>query len=102
MQMMHKQWLFQNAHVHYRKLDGLAEEQHKEVFKKVEQLMKNDSADLLQQNTHLLEVNFEALGDATARTRLKVVLLCAKKSGCLKNTQLYRGRIMLSCHQNSK
>ena len=62
MQATHKQWLFRNLHVHYKKLEGLTEEQHLLIFQKVEELMLADPADLLPRNHILLEGDFTELG----------------------------------------
>ena len=49
LQLTHKQWLFRNSHVHYKKLEGLTAAQHAEVFERVKGLMMmwSDPAELL-------------------------------------------------------
>ena len=67
MQMTHKQWLFRNHHVHFKKLDGLTVKQHEEIFRLVEQLLDIDPSDLLTRHRHLLEeTDFEELGEGPA------------------------------------
>ena len=63
MQATHKQWLFRNSHVYYKKLEGLTEEQHLLIQKKVEELILTDLADLLPQHHMLLEGDFTELGE---------------------------------------
>ena len=66
----HKQWLFRNHHVHFAKLDGLTTAQHDEIFRRVEELIDIDPADLLTGHRHLLdETDFEALGEGSAGDR---------------------------------
>ena len=61
MQATHKQWLFQNVHVHYCKLEGLTPQQHEEVLHRVEELMEVDPAKLLGQHRSLFEEDFHEL-----------------------------------------
>jgi len=69
-QTTHKQWLFRNSHVHYKKLEGLTNEQHMEIFSQVESLMLIDPADLLEKHQHLLlEEDFTKLGEGPTLQR---------------------------------
>ena len=43
----HSQWIFRNSHVHYKKLEGMTEAQHLEIFRRVEELMWEDPMSLL-------------------------------------------------------
>ena len=52
--LTHKQWLFQNSHTHYKKLEGLTPAQHELIFEKVKHLMWTNPADFLDQHHHLL------------------------------------------------
>ena len=61
----HKQWIFRNSKVHFKK-DGHTEAEHERIFDKVEELMKIDPDDLLPCHKHLLEVDFHALGKGKA------------------------------------
>ena len=61
-QAKHKQQLFRNSHVHYKKLEGLMEEQHLLILRMVEELMLMDPAGLLQQQCLLLDRIFLELG----------------------------------------
>ena len=70
LQLTHKQWLFRNSHVHYKKLDGLTEKQHEEIFERVKTLMWTDPGDLLAKHRYLLEEDFELLGEGSAGSRL--------------------------------
>ena len=63
MQAIHKQWIFRKSHVNHKKLDGLTEEQHLLIFRKVEESMLTDPSDLLTQHRMLLEGGFTELGE---------------------------------------
>ena len=65
----HKQWIFRNSKVHLRKLDGLTEDEHKDIFQRMEDLMFTNPDDLLPAHKHLLEEDFEGLGEGSAITR---------------------------------
>ena len=65
----HKQWLYRNAHVHYKKLDGLTEADQTLIFTRVEELLHTDPLDLLPSHRCLLDGNFEALGEGSAANR---------------------------------
>ena len=62
-QATHKQWLFRNLHGALQKLEGLTEEHHLLIFRKVEELMLMDLADQLPQHCVLLEGDFMELGE---------------------------------------
>ena len=65
----HKQWIFRNSKKHFRRLDGLTEAEHEEIFRKLERYSWWDPGDLLPKHRHLLEVDFEALAEGTAVER---------------------------------
>ena len=48
LQLTHKQWLFRNSHVHIRKVDGMTEAEHEELFDQVQDLMLIDPSELLE------------------------------------------------------
>ena len=66
MHMMHKQWLFRNAHVHYTKLGGLTTGRHEDIYWQVKEMMEIDPDKLLPCHAYLLDIDFEALGEPTA------------------------------------
>ena len=71
----HGQWIFRNSHVHFKKLEGLTEEQHLETFRRVEQLMWEDPMTLLPRHRHLLEENILGnLGECSTATRMYWIL----------------------------
>ena len=41
----HKQWIFRNSKVHLRKLDGLTEDEHKDIFERMDELMYTNPDD---------------------------------------------------------
>ena len=70
----HSQWIFRNSHVHYKKLEGMTETQHLEIFRRVEELMWEDPMSLLPAHCHLLEEDLGQLGECSSATRLYWVL----------------------------
>ena len=69
LQLTHKQWLFRNSHVHYKKLDGLTPAEHEKIFERVKDLMYTDPSELLAQHRYLLEEDFENLGEGSSGER---------------------------------
>src|SRR6056300_980715 len=67
--LTHKQWLFRNSHVHYKKLDGMTADQHDAIFARVCDLMWTDPRELLEKDTYLLEKYFGDLGEASSAER---------------------------------
>ena len=63
MQMTHKQWLFRNAHVHYKKLEGLTAADHERIYERVLELRLTDPAELLGRHQYLLDTDFLELGE---------------------------------------
>ena len=59
--LTHQQWLYRNAVVHYKE-DGRSLPQHKEILRTVESLIHTDVDDLLPEDHHLLDIDFEQLG----------------------------------------
>ena len=62
----HKQWLFRNAKIHFKKGDVKTEAQHKKIIKRVRELMWIDPAELLKKHRYLLEDDFAQLGEKSA------------------------------------
>ena len=65
----HRQWIFRNSHVHFKKLEGMTEAQHLKIFDKVEELMTVDPIELLPKHRHLLEGEFGTLGENSSAAR---------------------------------
>jgi hypothetical protein len=59
----HRQWLYRNARIHLRKVEGLTTADHLEVFLLVKKMMLVDPSDLLPQHRRLLELDFQQLGE---------------------------------------
>ena len=66
---MHKQWLFYNSHLHYKKLDALTVQQREDIFARVKELQFIDPADLLPCHQCLLEGDFSDLGEGVSVNR---------------------------------
>ena len=69
LQITHRQWTFRNQSVRYKGADGLTEEQQLRIMRECEALIWTDPSSLLPDDRPLLEVDFEALGDAPAIDR---------------------------------
>ncbi len=70
LQLTHKQWLFCNSHVHYKKLKGLTATQHTEIFERVKCHMWSDPPELLAKHKLFLEEDFELLGKGSSNVCL--------------------------------
>ena len=71
LQITHKQWLYRNSDVHYKKLEGMTARRHEDIIAQMQDLMWTDPHELLDQHRSLLEADFEALGDGTSGDRLQ-------------------------------
>ena len=66
LQMTHRQWLLRNAQVHIKRKGDMTEAEHDKLLKKIEKLMWIDPENLLREDRHLLEEDFDALGQSSA------------------------------------
>ena len=92
--LTHKQWLFRNSHVHYKKLEGLTPQEHEEIFSKVRELMWTDPADLLARHQHLLEGDFRQLGEGSSGVRqqwIESMESALKAAALVKTGRQFRG-----------
>ena len=69
LQLTHKQWLFRNSHVHIRKVDGMTEAEHEELFDQVRDQMLIGPSELLERHQSLLEGDFTELGKGSSSVR---------------------------------
>jgi hypothetical protein len=58
----HRQWLFRNAKLHLRKLEGKTEQEHRQIIQEVRDMMIIEPEHLLPCHRHLLEQDFARLG----------------------------------------
>jgi hypothetical protein len=65
----HRQWLYRNARIHLRKVEGLTATEHEDVIELVKDMVLVDPADLLPQHRHLLEKDFHKLGEGATIDR---------------------------------
>ena len=68
--MNHRQWLYRNAQVHLKKVEGRTEAEHMQVIEEVKQMMLVDPSELLPRHQHLLEEDFIKLGEGTTHDRI--------------------------------
>ena len=69
--LTHKQLLFWNSHVHYKKLEGMTTTQHAENFEWVWTLMWTDPGKLLAKHGYLLGEDFEIMVKGSTGARLR-------------------------------
>ena len=63
----HRQWLYRNAKIHIRKLEGKTEREHVDIIEEVRDMMLVDpDEELLPCHRHLLEQDFLQLGEGTS------------------------------------
>jgi hypothetical protein len=65
----HRQWLYRNARIHIKLVDGLTSTEHQQIIHLVNSLLYTDPNDLLPQHRHLLQRDFRQLGEGTALDR---------------------------------
>jgi hypothetical protein len=65
----HRQWLYRNARIYLKKLDGMTTAEHLEVIDLVKDMMLVDPADLLPCHRSLLRVDFQQLGQGSSIDR---------------------------------
>ena len=65
----HRQWLYRNARIHIRKLEGKTEREHTRIMEEVRDMMLVDPSDLLPCHRHLLRQDYERLGEGTTVDR---------------------------------
>ena len=61
----HRQWLYRNARIHIRKIDGMTKDEHMVIIDLVKDMMLVDPADLLPCHRSLLQVDFQRLGEGS-------------------------------------
>jgi hypothetical protein len=69
LQITHRQWTYRCGTVHLRGPDGLTSAQRDRLTRKCEELLWTDPTTLLDDDRYLLELDFDALGDAPSSTR---------------------------------
>ena len=69
LQITHKQWLFHNSDVYFRREDGMTQVEVDEIFDEMEDLMYTKPDELLPKYWHLLQDDFEALTEGLAQDR---------------------------------
>ena len=92
--LTHKQGLFRNSHVNFKKLDGLTPAQHDEIFQRVQSLLWTDPAELLDRHKYLLEEDFHQLGAGSSGVRqnwIQSMESALKAAAIVKTGRQYRG-----------
>ena len=67
--IVHRQWLYRNATVHYTGKDGRTIKKHDQIMKRISDLLWTDPDDLLDDNAALLNEDFEGLGKSSATNK---------------------------------
>ena len=65
----HRQWLYRNARIHIKLVDGLTEPEHTNIIRLVDNLLHTDPTHLLPQHRQLLQQDFCQLGEGTSVDR---------------------------------
>ena len=65
----HQQWLYRNARIHIRHVEGLSMEEHNRIMEKVKSLIGTDPMSLLPEHRELLRVDYEELGSGSTVDR---------------------------------
>ena len=65
----HRQWLYRNAKIHFKKLEGKSTTEHEAVIFQVRAMMLMDPEQLLPQHRSLLEQDFQWLGRGSTADR---------------------------------
>lgn len=65
----HRQWLYRNARIHLRAVEGKTEQEHLQVIRAVRNMMLVDPATLLPEHRKLLELDFLRLGEGSTVDR---------------------------------
>jgi hypothetical protein len=71
LELVHQQWLYQNATVHMILEDGMTAEQHKLILARIEECLEIDPGDLLEVNQGLLQLDFEQLTTGPVKKKVE-------------------------------
>ena len=71
--LTHQQWLYRNAIVHYKE-DGRSLPQHEEILRTVESLIHTNVDDLPPEDQHLLDIDFEQLGQGPTQDQERWII----------------------------
>jgi hypothetical protein len=91
----HHQWLFRNARVHIRLVEGKTSEEHHTVMTEVLERLTMTTDDLLPEHQHLLEIDFKGLGEGSTLDRqywLANMDSAVRAATWQRNMELQRGR----------
>jgi hypothetical protein len=69
LQITHRQWTFRCGTVHLRGPDGLTSSQRSRLAQRCEELLWTDPSTLLDEDRHLLDLDFATLGEAPSDIR---------------------------------
>lgn len=67
--IMHRQWLYLNAHIHLQKLDGMTMDENMAVIDLIKHIMLVNPSNLLPCHSSLLKVDFQQLGEDSSINR---------------------------------
>jgi hypothetical protein len=69
LQITHRQWTYRNRTIHYKDKEGLTAAQQDKIAKECEVFLWTDPMSLLPEDRDLLDMDFEALGEANVELR---------------------------------
>lgn len=68
--IVHRQWTYRNAYIHYKGKEGWTMPQVQDVFDRITEYSLMDENMLLPRHRHLLDIDFERLGSGPSSHRL--------------------------------
>ena len=68
--IVHAQWVYRNALIHYKDRDGFTNLEQHEIFNKVEEFALKDPDTMLPRHRSLFQADFEILGSGPTSDRL--------------------------------
>jgi hypothetical protein len=69
--IIHKQWVYRNACIHLKSVEGRTTADHRVILEEVRNMMGVDPSNLLSCHRHLLEQDWEQMGSTTTTARLE-------------------------------
>jgi hypothetical protein len=69
LQITHRQWTYRNRTIHYKDKEGLTAAQQDKIAKECEVFLWTDPMSLLPEDRDLLDMDFEAMGEANVEVR---------------------------------
>jgi hypothetical protein len=89
----HRQWLYRNARLHIRLVEGMTSTEHETIMDRVSTLLETNQLDLLPMHEKLLDQDFERLGAGPSADRLHWI---AQMESALDAASIIKGKRTLT------